>query len=47
MSDIYISNKSGNITIKTNKNINNLKNLSFSLSYNPEDIEIIDIKSSM
>lgn len=43
--DVYLENNWNDIILKTNKNINNITNLSFSISYNPENVEIDKIIS--
>jgi len=45
-SDVYFDLEDDKIILKTSKIINNIKNLSFSITYNPENVEIIDIVSS-
>jgi len=44
-SDLSIEKINNNIYIVANKNISNIDSLSFSLSYNPENITIISIES--
>ena len=41
--DIYLENIWNNILLKTNKSINNVSNLTLSISYNPENVKINDI----
>lgn len=45
-SDIYFDIKDGNIVLKTNKQINNIKSLSLSIIYNPENVIINKLKSN-
>jgi len=47
LADIYLEKKWDNIVIKTSKNINNLKSLSFNVSYNPETLIIENITSNI
>ena len=46
-SDISIINKDNSLLIISNKKITNLKNLSFSILYNPDNVSIESIKSDL
>jgi len=41
--DLFLEKKDNYLVLKTNKNINNIDNLSLSFAYNPENIEIKEI----
>jgi len=43
ISNIYFEKKGNNLFLKTNRTISNIENLTFSITYNPENIEILDI----
>jgi hypothetical protein len=42
--DLYLENNKWNLILKNSKNINQAKSLSFSISYNPENVEITNIE---
>jgi len=44
-SDLYIISNSGSLSIKTNKVINQVKNITLSMIYNPENIVLSDIST--
>lgn len=46
LADIYLENLNNEIKLKTSKDINNLKSLSFSISYNPNNLKIEEFISS-
>lgn len=46
-SDLYIEKNDNDFFIVSNKNINQITNLSFSLAYNPENISISNMNSSI
>lgn len=45
--DLYVEKNNENIYIKNSKDILEAKNLSFSITYNPELVEIIEVKSDI
>jgi len=46
-SDLYIENWVNNLIIKNSKDMQQLKNISLWLTYNPSEVEIISIKSKL
>lgn len=45
-SDIFFDVEDEKVVLKTSKQINNVKNISLSITYNPENVNIININSS-
>ena len=45
LSDLYLENNNWKILLKTSKQLNNIKNLSLSFVYNPENIELENLKA--
>ncbi len=43
LGNIYLENNENNLILKSNKEITNIDNISFSIAYNPENIEILEI----
>lgn len=46
-SDIYLINENTKLVIKSNKNIKSLTDLSLSITYNPDNLELSEINSSI
>ena len=45
--DLYLENNDWSLTLNTSKNLNNIKNITFSFIYNPENVEIIELVSDL
>ncbi len=45
--DIYLINNNWNIWLKTNKDMRNIKSFSLSFYYNPENVNLLNINSSL
>lgn len=46
-SDLYMENLENSIVIKNSKDMEQLKNISLGFTYNPDEIEILNIKSNL